>query len=59
MNLNKDILGIANNWDKEVYFIEKDEVVKITQNFSKVSVKDMNIIYNKAKKVDDSIKAKK
>ena len=59
MNLSKDVLGMANNWDKEVYLINKDEAVKITQNFSKVSVKDMNIIYDKAKKVNDSVKAKK
>ena len=59
MNLNKDILGIANNWDKEVYFIKKDEAVKITQNFSKFSVENVNMIYSRAKKVNDSIKAKK
>ena len=59
MNLSKDILGIANNWDKEVYLISKDEVAKISENFSKFSVENVNMIYSKARKVNDSVKAKK
>lgn len=59
MNLSKDVLGMANNWDKEVYLISKDEVAKISENFSKFSVENVNMIYSKAKKVNDSVKAKK
>ena len=59
MNLSKDVLGMANNWDKEVYLISKDEIAKISENFSKFSVENVNMIYSKAKKVNDSVKAKK